>query len=84
MPKSFPLLFLRRKIFQEKDTKRYTDFLEACHKGETKLSAATLLPHSIVDKYLKNYALETKWRSLFESLRSSPEPQRFDQCTPTK
>lgn len=76
-------MFKNRKIFQQKDTERYSSFFKSCATGEKKINAATLLPHSIVELYLKKYndfkgtleetALETTWNSLVESLRKSPD-----------
>jgi Domain of unknown function (DUF2828) len=76
-------MFRSRKVFQQKDTGRYTEFLEAVKKGEQKINAATVLPHLIIQRHLQKYhlfrgtleetSLEATWNSLVESLRKSPD-----------
>lgn len=64
-----------RNAFVKHDDERYSAFLKAVEKGESKINAATLFPYDIVGKYMKDCGwhvsvhntdatLEAQWKAL--------------------
>lgn len=71
--------FMYRKAFAKQDAVRYSNYLEAVEKGETKINASTLYPYDIVNQYLYKGAKNDKTIDLqWEALPNYMEGNEFN------
>jgi len=66
-----------KKIFLARDEEHFTGFLEAVKKGEKKIASGALLPHEIVNEFMKGVQVEKEledvsemqWKSYVDNLK---------------
>lgn len=66
-----------KKLFSDKASEKYKQFLEAVGKGESKINTKTLYPHEIIRSYLKGSQLdetvELQWKQFMSDLKSNTQ-----------
>ena len=66
-----------KKIFYARDAEHFTGFIEAVKKGEKEIASGALLPHEIVNEFMKGVQVakemedvsEMQWKSYVDNLK---------------